>query len=396
MTKNLQAARKARNWTQAQLADQLYAAADRLGVELPGQSSLKAEISMFENGRRPPGEKYQRLFREVYQATDAELGFVRESATVAPLPAVTSPMPTPVALPGSVSPPMVSYLQAVFTQHAQAEPLVGPRFLVPAVEAQLPLIEQMCVEASGSIRDDVLHMGSRFSEFLGWLYQDLGDSRTAMQWTNLAMDYAQELDDPVVSAYTLQRRSNIAAEAGHAGHGVGLANAAARRLGKLPHRVQAVVLRASANAQSLLGEADECARTLDRAREAAERGVGDDDRFAMYCTPSYVEMEAAMCSLRLQRPQEAIPVFLGSLKDWPAEQERDRGLCLARLATAYALSEDVESAHETALQAVAVAQATGSARIKEELFRLQTHLARWRKLVEIAELNHTLGTMRST
>ncbi|MEV4439623.1 hypothetical protein AB0K09_11465 [Streptomyces sp. NPDC049577] len=135
--------------------------------------------------------------------------------------------------------------------------------------------------------------------------------------------------------------------------------------------------------------------TLDRAREAAERGVGDDDRFAMYCTPLYVEMEAATCCVPLRRPEAAIPTFVESLKNWPEEQERDRGLCLARLASAYALAEDMENAHAAALQAIDIARATGSARIRDELFRLQGHLARWRKLVEVAELNRRLGTMRS-
>ncbi|MEU1822622.1 helix-turn-helix transcriptional regulator [Streptomyces abikoensis] len=396
MKTSLQAARKAQRWTQADLLDRLAATAERIGEELPDRSSLKTQISMFENGRREPGPKYRKLFREVYQATNADLGFAPEDAGTPSTAAPTLPHTLTPGLPAAVSPPMVDYLQAVFAQHAEAEPLVGPRFLVPAVRAQLPLIEQMCRDASGAIRDDVLHMGSRYSEFLGWLYQDLGDSHAAMEWTNLSMDYAQELDNPIIAAYTLQRRSNIAAEAGHAGHGVGLANAAARPLGKLPHRVQAVVLRALANAHSLLGDADECARTLDRARAAAERGINDDDRFAMYCTPSYIEMEAATCSVRLHDPAAAIRLFEDSLQGWPAEQERDRGLCLARLATAHAVSEDVESAYERARQAVDIAQATGSARIRDELFRLQTHLAPWRKLVEIAELNQTLGTMKGT
>lgn len=397
MKTKLQAARKSREWTQVDLLDALEAAADRTGEELPDRASLKTQVSMFENGRRDPGAKYRALFREVYHATDSDLGFSPAEIT-APLTATSSLPITALAagLPRAVSPPMVGYLKSVFAQHAQAEPLVGPQFLVPAVSSQLPLIGQMCKEASGAMRDDVLHIGSRYAEFLGWLYQDLGDSNAAMQWTNLAMDYAQELDDPVLAAYTLQRRSNIAAEAGQAGHGIGLANAAARQLPQLPHRVQAVVLRAMANAQALLGEADGCARSLDRAREAAARGAHDDDKFAMYCSPSYIEMEAATCSVRLNKPQDALPIFEESLRQWPAEQERDRGLCLARLATAHAISEDVEGAYEAAQRAVGIAEATGSARIRNELLRLQAHLAPWRKLVEISELNSVLNTMKRT
>ncbi|MGA4800778.1 hypothetical protein [Streptomyces lavendulocolor] len=236
----------------------------------------------------------------------------------------------------------------------------------------------------------------RYAEFLGWLHQDTGDSQAAMLWTNRALDYASELDSPVLSAYVFQRRSNIAAEAGQAGYAIGLANAALRHAQKLPNQVQAVALRARANSHALLGQADDCTRTLDEARAIADRGMEDGDGLAGYCSVAYIEMEAANCAIQLQRPQEAVATLEASLTHWPAEQQRDRGLCLARLATAYAQLEDVEGAYNAASQAVAIAQTTGSARILAELGRLQSHLTAWRKLVEIAELNRRLRSMKGS
>jgi hypothetical protein len=82
---------------------------------------------------------------------------------------------------------------------------------------------------------------------------------------------------------------------------------------------------------------------------------------------------------------------------WPAVQERDRGLCLARLATADATLGDVEGSYAAAQQALGIAERTGSARIRDELFRLRPRLAPWRKLVEISELNRALdGLDRAT
>jgi hypothetical protein len=105
-------------------------------------------------------------------------------------------------------------------------------------------------------------------------------------------------------------------------------------------------------------------------------------------------MEAANCAVQLRRPEDAVPTFRASLEHWPAVQERDRGLCLARLATAHALEEDVESAYECAQEAVNVVLTTGSARVLAELLRLHGHLGRWGKLVEIAELGKTLEELR--
>ncbi|MDI3406040.1 helix-turn-helix domain-containing protein [Streptomyces cavernicola] len=394
MKTKLQAARIARGWSQVELMDALEDAAERLGIELPSRSSLKTQISMFENGRRAPGADYQALFSEVYQATRVELGLELETAPsqLDSLPSLPSPrLPTPKA-----NPEILGYLKSVFVQHTQAEPLVGPRFLVPPVQSQVPLIEELCKEARGDVREDVLRVGARYAEFLGWLHQDTGDSREAMLWTNRALDYAFELGDPALSSYIFQRRSNIAAEAGQAGYAIGLAKAALRDDRKLPGEVRAVALRARANSEALLGQADDAARTFDEARSLAEAASVEPGSLAPYCSASYIDMEAANSALRFQRPEEAVRTLEASLTQWPAEQERDRGLCLARLATAYAQLEDVEAAYNAGAQAIAIAQSTGSARILAELGRVQDLLSRWSKLVEIAEFNRQLGTMKGS
>ncbi|MDI5971876.1 helix-turn-helix transcriptional regulator [Streptomyces sp. SL13] len=394
MKTKLQAARADRGWTQAQLIAALQGAAGRLGIMLPSASSLKTQISMFENGRRSPGADYQTLFCEVYQVSRTDLGLALESA---PSQLDTLPtLPVPRVPSPKASPEVLDYLKSVFVQHARAEPLVGPRFLVPAIQSQLPLIEELCKEASGPLREEVVRVGSRYSEFLGWLHQDSGDSRSAMLWTNRALDYAAELNDPALSAYVLQRRSNIAAEAGQAGYAVGLANGALREATKLPEQIRAVALRASANAHALLGHADESARALDEARRLADTADVDDSGLASYCSVSYIDMEAANCALALGRPADAVKALETSLTRWPTEQQRDRGLCLARLATTYAQLGDVEAAYNAASEAAAIAQATGSARILAELGRLQRYLTPWNKLVEIAELNRLLGSMNGS
>ncbi|WP_030773726.1 helix-turn-helix domain-containing protein [Streptomyces sp. NRRL F-2664] len=393
MKTKLQAARAAAGWTQAELMDAMEDAAPRLGIQLPSRTSLKTQLSMFENGRRDPGSDYQQLFCEVYQATRMELGLAVE---VAPSQLDTLPaLPAPRSASPEASPGVLDYLKAVFVQHVQAEPLVGARFLVPAVQSQLPLIEELCKEAQGPLRDDAVRVGARYSELLGWLHQDTGDSQAAMLWTNRALDYAAELDDPGLSAYVFQRRSNIAAEAGQAGYALGLANAALRQAGKLPPDVRAVALRARAYSDALLGHGDESARSLDEARRLADQAQ-DPAGLAPYCSLSYIDMEAANCALQLGRPDQAVRTLEASLTRWPAEQQRDRGLCLARLSTAYARLEDLEGALNAASQAAAIAQATGSARILAELLRLQPLLDPWKKLVEIAELNRLLGTMRAS
>ncbi|EST37727.1 hypothetical protein N566_11555 [Streptomycetaceae bacterium MP113-05] len=389
---SLRAARQERGWTQGELIDALVAAAERLGLEAPTPASWKTLVSMYENGRRAVSLDHQPLFREAYEATDEELGFPVSGLLLdrhAPPPAQDLRSKLPVA----VNTRMLQYLTSVLHQHAQAEPLVGPQFLVAPVQSQMPLIEHMCREAYGPLRDEVLRVGTRYAEFLGWLYQDTGYVEEATRWTRLAMEYAQELGDSPLIAYVFQRRSNLATEAGHAGHGAGLAAAGLRHASELSPRVHAIVLRQLANSKASLGEHDETARIIDQALAETDRGE-DSDPIAGYCSVAFIEMEGANCDVRLERPAHAVETFRESLRHWPAVQERDRGLCLARLATASAMLEDVEGAHQAAEHALGIARLTGSARILNELYRLQPRLARWHKLVEVSELNRELDTMK--
>lgn len=411
MKTRLQAARLARGWSQSRLMAEMEDAAARLDIALPAPGSLKTQLSMFENGRRDPGPDYRVVFCEVYQCDPRDLG-LKETALAAPrLPLLPAPgVPGPAA-----SPPVLDYLRSVLVQYMRAEPLVGARFLVATVESHLPLIEELCKDATGGVRSEVVRVGARYAEFLGWLHQDTGDCEAAMRWTVRALDYAAELGDPALTSYVYQRRSNIAAEAGQAGHAVGLANAALRAGDWLPDQVRATALRAAANAHAMLGHAAQSASALDEARvyvatasaaggtagtatggTAATATGGTNGDLAPFCSAAYIDMEAANCALQLGHPAEAVTLLEAGLRHWPAEQQRDRGLCLARLATAHARVENLEAAHTTATEAAAIAQSTGSARILAELGRLQTHLAPWGKLVEIAALNRLLSAMRGS
>jgi len=68
------------------------------------------------------------------------------------------------------------------------------------------------------------------------------------------------------------------------------------------------------------------------------------DDLTAYCTPAYVDMEAASCWSKLARFDSAVAIYERSLQSWPETLRRDQGLCLARLTNAQAGGEDVEQA----------------------------------------------------
>jgi hypothetical protein len=147
-----------------------------------------------------------------------------------------------------------------------------------------------------------------------------------------------------------------------------------------------VSLRHRARAHSLLSEKAEFERDIDEALQCAADDRSTDDSYVTvgagiswnhvkYCTPSYITMEAGISWVDFTRPDLAIDIFHDSLRAWPPDsQVRDRGLCLARLATAAAVQHDVEAACEAAMAALAIARITGSARIRGQLMSAYNHL----------------------
>ena len=125
----------------------------------------------------------------------------------------------------------------------------------------------------GADHEDALRLGSQFTEFCGWLYQDSGDYQCAMYWTDRSLEYAAELDDRRVISYVLMRKSNIATESGQPGHGLGLANAALKQHQQLTPRLSAVALRQRANAYAMLNESARFVQDIEDALIQATEGV---------------------------------------------------------------------------------------------------------------------------
>ncbi|WP_306364632.1 hypothetical protein [Nocardia sp. CC227C] len=267
-----------------------------------------------------------------------------------------------LALPfDTVDSAFVEHLKAVLDAHARMDALTGPRYIIGTLQGELQLVEDLCGKARGAMRPALLEVSTRFCEFAGWLYQDSGDLKCAQYWTNRAMDYAEELGDAHLRSYVLQRKSNIATDCGNAAQGLGLANAALRNWDEITPELRAVALRQRANAYAMTREVDECREALDKAMEQVITVV-DPSPLALYCTPSYIEMEAAHSWVRLGQPVRAIETYAMGLNDWPDSQRRDQGLCTARLASAYVDAGEFDAAGQAGLRAARLIRTAPSAR----------------------------------
>lgn len=109
---------------------------------------------------------------------------------------------------------------------------------------------------------------------------------------------------------------------------------------------------------------------FDEAHElaSAPAEVRPDSRLdTSYCTPTYVEIQRANCWIDLGDPMRAVRLFEEELATLPRVYRNDRGVYLARLARAYAKSNEPELAADTAGRALAIVNQTGSGRTLTEL-----------------------------
>ena len=76
----LKRARVDRQWSQSRLIAAMEAESRRLKIPIAGRTSLKTQLSRWENGHRTPDPLYQRLFQRVYNVTASQLGFEPDDA----------------------------------------------------------------------------------------------------------------------------------------------------------------------------------------------------------------------------------------------------------------------------------------------------------------------------
>jgi hypothetical protein len=281
----------------------------------------------------------------------------------------------------------MDHLARALPELSTADWLLGPHQVLGTVGGHLDLVQKLLPNLAGAKRSRLLQVGARYAEFASWLNQDSGNARAARHWADQAMEWAQEAGNPLLVSYVLVRKADQAAATRDVARTIGLAQTALQHRRRLTSRGRAVVLQQVAVGHALAGNEAACQRALDTAAQLAERSQQEGDEGpGRYCTSAYVEIQRAATWIELGRPERAITLFEDSLARLPSVHRRDRGVYLARLASAYALSGSPDVSIRKGWEALTVAQATGSRRITTELDHLGSRLTRWESMPEVSQL----------
>lgn len=300
-------------------------------------------------------------------------------------------LPGPVATQ-HVDPALIDYFQQQLEGHYRADMFLGPHDLIGTVSAQYQLIDKLVRSARGETRRGLLRVGAAYAALVGWLYQDAGDLGAASFWRGVTQEIAVRSRDPHLIGYSLVNQAQVRTDLGD-GYGViDLCEAALDDSDLLVPKVRIMALQQQAHGASLTGDRTSVDRLIDTAGGLISR-VDDDLPWGNACrrTPGYLEVQRATCYGRLGLGAEADRLWTQVLAAVPGTARRDRGVYLARHATAAAVSRDPDHAVEIAREAAAIAAETRSVRMLRELGTLERAMRPWQDAPEGRELAEILA-----
>ncbi|MFJ6566006.1 helix-turn-helix domain-containing protein [Streptomyces sp. NPDC091292] len=229
---------------------------------------------------------------------------------------------------------------------------------------------------------DRLHaMASEAARQVAWTAFDQDRPGVAQSFFEGSLRASADAGDPVSGAYALSFAAiQCYSTPGQAGRAVSLLETAQHQVRrKATPRMHATLAARTARALSKAGAKKDCARQLEIARAALDKGPHDDDPRILYWVDyGEIEMIAGSSALQLGDPAEAVRRFEAAMKaSYPGDEQypRSHAIYLARAAEAHLAMRDLDAAVATARHAATCLGSVDSARSASELKGLREKLA---------------------
>ncbi|MFB7213124.1 hypothetical protein [Streptomyces sp. NPDC056255] len=211
-------------------------------------------------------------------------------------------------------------------------------------------------------------------------------------WRGLTQEIAMRSRDPHLIGYSPVNQAQVRTDLGDGHAVIDLCEAALDDAERLAPKVRVMSLQQQAPGSSSVGDRTAVDQLIDQASGLLS-AVDDDLPWGNACrrTPGYLEAQRATCYGRLGLGAEAGRLWSQVLELVPETARRDRGVYMARQATAAAAAREPDQAVEIARTVATIAAETRSARMARELVSLERAMRPWqdspvgRDLAEILE-----------
>jgi transcriptional regulator with XRE-family HTH domain len=281
---------------------------------------------------------------------------------------------------GRVSPTggvgMLDASRSLFTHYRRLGQSVEPGFLLPGLIAQTHTLRELSAHVDSRTCQELLALGSRYAEYVGWLVQETGDEQAALWWTQRAVDLAAAGGDRALAGYALVRRALVTLYQDDAEQTVALARRA--QSGTLPPRIRGLAAQREAQGHALAGDGDACMRALDRARTllAVQDGEGEAPVIGSMHLPDSVGMITGWCLFDLGQVRKAAEELDRQLALVSPDVVRTQVRYGIRRALAYASHGEIDHACALVAPLLDGVVAVRSATVTIDLRRLSRVLAR--------------------
>lgn len=378
------------------------------GVTLDGLAAKvhysKGQLSKVERGIKAPGRELAALCDRALDAEGALLACARARAVgrrtalvagagvAASAVSVARGVGEP-ARPGGFegSPAAPAALRVMFEQYRVLGQTLDPRFVLPGLVSQARSVTDLGRQGTGASRDELLVLGSRYAEYVGWLMQESGDDEAAGRWTGHAVELAAAGGDRDLAAYAFVRQALTSLYRDDPATTVGLARQA--QGSALPDRIRGLAAQREAQGHALAGDRESTMRSLDRARVRLARAASDGPpTLGTTHLRDPVAMVTGWCLYDLGRPEEAADVIRDQLALLPAGALRNHARFGMRLALASASAGDLDTACSVARRLLGTTEVLCSATIAVDVRRLIRTLARHPRHPEVRSLLPELST----
>ncbi|GGY07256.1 helix-turn-helix domain-containing protein [Streptomyces minutiscleroticus] len=298
---------------------------------------------------------------------------------------------------GAVSPAagagMLEASRSLFAHYRRLGQSVDPGTLLPGLIAQTHTLRELSGHTDARTRQELLALGSRYAEYVGWLVQETGNEQAALWWTQRAVDLAAAGGDDALAGYALVRRALVTLYQDDAQQTVALAQQAQKNT--LPARIRGLAAQREAQGHALAGDRASCLRALDRARAllARQDAQGDAPVIGSMHLPDSVGMVTGWCLFDLGRPREAAKELDLQLKRVSPEAMRTQVRYGVRRALAYAADGEIDQACSLTAPLLDGVATVRSATVTIDLQRLARVLARYSDHAAVRELAPRLGTL---
>lgn len=293
---------------------------------------------------------------------------------------------------GAAEATVAESFRSIFDQYRQLGQSIDAGLLLPILETQNQVLEELAGSVGPQSRQRLLLLGSRFAEYAGWLAQEAGSEQAALWWTRRAADLAAAGGDHDLAAYGLVRQALVTLYRDDAGQTIVLAQRA--QSDQVRPRIRGLAAQREAQGHALAGDYDACMRSLERARPLLDRDPPDPDAPVIGSTnlADPVEMVKGWCLHDLGRPRSAADVIGRELAQVPRWAVRTQVRYGVRRALACAAAGEVDEACDLTAGLLDSALSVRSATVAVDLRKLARTLARYPAARSVRELAPRLGT----